>query len=124
MSGMTRDMRPLDYETGDSTRMKDWLAAQGAPAPASLPLVLQEIVAKGCKLFDDGRGNTVSMLCFEMGNQFVHVFVFDEATRHYVDLTTERWERKRGWNQRALEQDGLLIAVATRGDTDALNAIW
>jgi len=124
VSSLSRDMRPLDYETKDALSMKAWLAAQGAPVPASLPLLLQEAVVNGCKLFDDGRGNTISMLCFSIGNEMVHVFVFDENTRHYVNLSAERWQTERGWHLRALPQNGLMLAIATRGNTDSLNAIW
>jgi len=124
LSTLSRDMRPLDYQAEDAVSMKAWLASQGAPVPATLPLLLQEAVGNGCKLFDDGRGNTISMLCFTIGNELVHVFVFDENTRHYVNLSAERWETERGWNLRTLAQDGLLLAIATRGNTDALASLW
>jgi len=124
VSSLSRGSRPLDYEAGDAVSMKAWLAAQGAPVPASLPLILKDAVGKGCKLFDDGHGNTISMLCFAIGNELVHVFVFDENTRHYVNLSAERWQTERGWHLRALPQNGLMLAIATRGNTDSLNAIW
>lgn len=124
VSSLTQDMRPLDFRAEDVVGMQDWLTSQGAPVPNVLPLLLQEAVGKGCKLFDDGRGNTISMLCFNIGNELVHVFVFDEHTSHYVNLSVEFWQNEHGWNLRAIPQDGFLLAVATRGNTDALNTIW
>lgn len=124
VSSLSRDSRPLDFHADDALSMKTWLAAQGAPVPATLPLLLQQAVGNGCKLFDDGNGNTISMLCFSIGNELVHVFVFDENTRHYIDLAADQWQTDRGWNLRALPRDGLLLAVATRGNPDALSALW
>lgn len=124
VSSLSRASRSLDYRAEDALSMNAWLVEQGAPVPESLPLLLQEAVGNGCKLFDDGRDNVISMLCFTIGNELVHVFVFDEHTRHYVDLNAERWQNERGWHLRALPQGDLLLAVATRGDTGALASLW
>lgn len=124
VSSLSHDSHSLDFQTDDAVSMKAWLTEQGAPVPESLPLLLQNAVGKGCKLFDDGRGNAVSLLCFTIGNELVHVFVFDQDTRHYVDLSAERWQKERGWHLRALPQADILLAVATHGDPEVLASLW
>lgn len=121
LAQLASDRRPLDYEAENMMDVREWLQSRGAPVPDTLPEVLLAARGQGCKLFEDEHGNVVSMLCITLNGEFVHVFVFDEATRHYVTLETDAWQREGNWNMRALERDGLLLAVATRGDTTRLS---
>ncbi|MCC5848436.1 MAG: hypothetical protein JJU29_10100 [Verrucomicrobia bacterium] len=121
---LSADRRPLDFEADNMVEVRQWLQDRGAPAPDTVPELLLAARSQGCKLYEDDAGNVVSMLCFELNGLMVHVFVFDEQTRHYATLPTHTWQREGDWNLRAMERDGLLLAVATRGDTRRLDEMW
>ncbi len=114
----------LDHMANSAGELRDWLREKGAPVPASLPALFETAQGNGCKIFQDGRGGQVSLLCFSIEGQLVHLFVFDDQTRGLVDASTEHWQQEYGWNVRALEREGQLFAVATRGEPMDFDAIW
>ena len=110
---------PFDRQGRDAAALKDWLAAQGAPVPPTLPAALAAASAAGCKVFEDGAGGKISLLCFETGGGIVHLFVFDERTRRLLDGPRGEWWRDGGWNFMAYEENEVLIALATQDDPGA-----
>ncbi len=116
--------RSLDHMADSADELRAWVRTQGAPVPATLPALFETAQGNGCKVFEDGRGGKVSLLCFSIEGQLVHLFVFDDQTRALVKASEEDWQQERGWNVRILEADGQLLAVATRGSLKTLDAIW
>lgn len=119
MADLADAAMPFDYAAADAVALKNWLAAQGAPVPPTLPAALSAASAAGCKVFEDGAGGKISLLCFEAGGEIVHLFVFDERTRRLLDGPRGEWWRDGGWNFMAFEEDTVLLALATQGDPGA-----
>lgn len=124
LASLASNIRHLEFQSDSAVELKQWLREQGAPVPDTLPELLAAAKGNGCNVIEDGHGNQISMLCFSVRNQLVHVFVFNEDTRHYLDLPMDHWQQERGWNLRLLEHDGLSLAIATRGQTSLLNSLF
>lgn len=116
MADLANAAMPFDRRGDDTAALIDWLAAQGAPVPPTLPAALAAARAAGCKVFEDGEGGKISLLCFEVGGEVVHMLVFDGRTRRLLDAPRGEWWRENGWNFMAYEEDAVLLALATRGD--------
>lgn len=71
------DAIELGLMSGDSGRLRAWLAAHGSPHDFRIPAPLRQLPKLGCQSFRiDGRA--VSLLCFELADtRLVHLFVVE-----------------------------------------------
>lgn len=63
----------LQNQSNDSGKIEQWLVAQHAPLPASLPLDQKDLRSLGCRTLSF-QGRTLTLLCFENGREF-HLFI-------------------------------------------------
>ncbi|MEX2607307.1 MAG: hypothetical protein WD708_08180 [Kiritimatiellia bacterium] len=124
LASLVSGLQHLDFQSGSVVELKQFLEDRGAPTPDSLPELLATALGHGCTILEDGKGNQISLMCFKMENQFVHVYVFTEETRHYLDLPEDKWHKEKGWNLRRLEQGGYTLAIATSGRTSFLDPLF
>ena len=69
----------MDWETNDQARLRQLLAARGAPADYQVPPRLAQLKLTGGAALT-WRSNPVSMVCFDQGNnQMLFLFVLDNA---------------------------------------------
>ncbi|MCC5834936.1 MAG: hypothetical protein JJU20_09410 [Opitutales bacterium] len=113
---------PLQFKASDPAELKTWLASQSAPQPAQLPDVFESARAAGCKVFLGRDGSKISLICYEIDGQIVHVFSFDERSRNLLQGAENEWWQEDGWNMVALNHGSSPIALATRGSKDLLKA--
>jgi len=67
----------MDWQTNDQSRLRQLLAARGAPADYQLPPGISQLKLTGGAALT-WRSNPVSMVCFDQGNkQMVFLFVMD-----------------------------------------------
>lgn len=114
------DAMPLDHRSKDRTEVVGWLRERNAPVPPTLPDIFQLATAEGCRLFTDGKGGQISLFCFEMDGELVHVLTFDKRTRQYFDRPQGTWWSKGDLNMIAFEADENLFAIATLLPTEKL----
>jgi hypothetical protein len=76
----------MDFESGDLTQIRTYLAQQKAPVDYSLPNGLQKISATGCAI-ENWQGAKVAMICFHTGRPLppgekndLWLFVVDRAS--------------------------------------------
>jgi len=68
----------LDYDAPSTEELMSWLDKSGAPADIDLDDRFQALESMGCKIFDwDGR--PVSLICFRVDEDMVHLFVTDAS---------------------------------------------
>lgn len=58
--------RELDHVVGDMSEIRQWLAKQTCPAPATLPVQVQGLPIYGCAKMN-WRGQPMSIVCFNLG---------------------------------------------------------
>jgi hypothetical protein len=124
LASLVSGLHHLDFQSKSVVELKQFLEDRGAPTPDSLPELLASALGHGCTILEDGKGNQISLMCFRMENQYVHVYVFTEKTRPYLDLPEDKWHKEKGWNLRRLEQNGYTLAVATSGHTSFLDPLF
>ncbi len=70
---------PLELETKDPDRMRDYLRRKGAPADVLVPAGLERLPGMGCRILRF-RGRPVALLCFLRKNGVLtHLLVMDRA---------------------------------------------
>lgn len=121
LSGLARNTMPLEFRGDHADALMDWLVQQGAPVPQSLPPAFQQALAYGCKMYATQNGGTISLLCFEIEGEVLHLFVFDETARTLLDVAPRQWWREGDWNMMAFNEGHQLIALASKANTDAID---
>lgn len=104
---------PLDHRSSNRAELETWLADRNAPVPPKLPEIFELATAEGCRVFEDGNGGKVSLFCFTMDGEFVHVLTFDDQTRQYLNRPKGEWWSEGKLNMIAFEKDQRLYAIAT-----------
>ena len=122
LTDLANSAMPLQFKASDPSELKSWLANQGAPHPAQLPDVFEGARTAGCKVFLGRDGSKISLICYEIDGQIVHVFSFDDHSRNLLQRPENEWWQEDGWNMVALNHGSCPIALATRGSKDLLQA--
>jgi len=73
-------LRSLDFHAENPRTVLSWLTDEFAPVPTTLPAGLEDGMVNGCKVFLNGRGKPVSLICFMSRGQVVHFFTWDLDT--------------------------------------------
>lgn len=121
VSELVSEAMPLDHRSSDRTELVNWLEERNAPVPPELPEIFQMATVEGCRIFADGNGGKVSLFCFTMDGELVHVLTFDEQTRPYLKQPKGEWWSEGDWNMVAFEADQNLFAVATKLPVEKLS---
>lgn len=120
VSDLVEQVMPLDLKSHDREEVLAWLDNAGAPVPTGLPEAFELATVQGCRVYNDGKGGTISLFCLTMDGEFVHVLTFDENSRHYLTRPSGEWWREGEFNIIALEKGRELVAIATQLPTDRL----
>lgn len=75
--GWLDDLRSLDFHAENPRTVLSWLTDEFAPVPTTLPAGLEDGMVNGCKVFLNGHGKPVSLICFMSRGQVVHFFTWD-----------------------------------------------
>jgi hypothetical protein len=121
LAELAENAMPLDFEGRDTGSLLAWLAGRGAPQPARLPDALAAANAAGCRVFDFGEAGQVSLLCFEIDGSIVHFFIFDERSGPRFAEPTDAWKREGDWHLLPFEDNGRLMALATKANPAGLS---
>jgi len=116
LAQLIHNAMPLHRHDNDPQVLADWLVARGAPVPKSFTDVYQQAIAQGCKVFKTSEGGTISLVCFKVDGELLHVFVFDDKARSLMDHPSRQWWREGEWNMMAMNDGSQLIALATHAD--------
>lgn len=123
LANLAREATPFDYRGQDTDALVSWLSEQGAPSPKDLPEAFKLASAAGCRIFTDGQGGQISLLCLEIDSQIVHVFVFDDQTRQLLTALRNQWWQEDEWNMMAYEHESDLLAIVTQADPQTVDQI-
>lgn len=121
LSQLARDSMPLEFRGKTANSLVNWLADQGAPIPQSLPSAFQQAMTNGCKVYATENGGVISLLCFEVDGELLHMFVFDEKARALLDVVPRQWWREGDWNMMAFNEGGQLVALVSKASPDAID---
>jgi len=121
LSQLARNSLPLEFRGESANSLLDWLGGQGAPVPQSLPSAFQQAMANGCKVFATDNGGLISLLCFEVDGELLHMFVFDERARALLDVAPWQWWREGDWNMMAYDEGTQLIALVSKSETEVID---
>lgn len=124
LSQMARNAMPLHFRDESTHTVVGWLAERGAPIPQFLPNAFQGVIANGCKVYTTGNGGVVSLLCFEVEGELLHMFVFDEKARTFLDLVPRQWWREGDWNLRAFDEGSQLVGLVSKVKTDIIDRMF
>jgi hypothetical protein len=114
MSGQVGQLRVVDSRL---EVLQDWLAAQGAPIPANLPMAVLEAPSVGCRTFL-WHGNPVAQICFQMKDgQIAHLFVIGrEGWRAAAPPEGRfRFHHRNDWSMAMWRDEGKTYVLAKAG---------
>lgn len=114
LAELGKSAMPLDYESGEMEDVLAWVREKGAPLPDKIPDFLRNARAAGCRVFDETWGGRASLLCFEVGEELVHVYVFDEDAAAQFPGPRGKWWEQDGWHMMTRQENGTMLAVVTR----------
>lgn len=115
---------PLEKTGRDLSVLQDWLVAQGAPSPRSVPASLtQHAIPAGCRTFELEGGLKVSLVCYLHDNQLVHVFVMDRDSLPGLEFDERSWQQRDGWQMYAWSEGNSLMTIASQIPMDSLSAL-
>lgn len=113
--------KPFDLESGEFQTLVSWLEKAGAPIPQSLPDALREAEAVGCRVFDTTGFGTISLICFHVDGQIVHLFAFQKDSPHLSLPSPGQWWEEGGWNFVTLNQGNGPLVIATQTEPDSFS---
>lgn len=102
---------------------EDPQAAEGAPVPENLPANLASAPANGCRIFRNSEGAAVSLICLEIDDELVHVFIFDKSHPLSRNLEHKRWASNQGWNLFSWEESDTVMAMVSKRERSDLHSI-
>jgi len=115
---------PLDQSIQNISALGSYLQKQKAPFPDRLPDALVDSAnLKGCKVFADGQGGKISLICFEKSGQLVHLFVFDSSSPLGENLNENSWVASSDWNIYSWERGDQQFAIASKVTSSELDSI-
>lgn len=113
LAPLAQSARPFDFQSPNSANLIGWLRERGHPIPTSLPEIVLQAEAVGCKVFQDQNGHEISLICFQLEGEIVHIFAFSEATRELLPKSSGWWTEGE-WSFYALQDDNLVFATTSR----------
>lgn len=123
LAGLVERALPLQHEAPQFGALSSWLASRGAPVPAEPPGRLGHEPTLGCKIFADDKGGRVSLVCFRVEGELVHLFTFDNRTADLVaGQPRGEWRDHQGLYTKVFERGGRTYALATAVDPAALGS--
>lgn len=118
-----RDEASFDMQNKDVAVLQDWLQAQHAPAPASLPAALRNMPSLGCKTIDSA-GRAVTIICFKMETgEVIHLAVTNPESSARTQATAPRFVEEDGWRTASWTESDHAYMLATKASEDALRAV-
>jgi len=121
LSQLARNSMPLEFRGETASALVNWLSAREAPVPELLPPAFQQAMANGCKVYATENGGAISLLCFEVDGELLHMLVFDEKARALLDVAPRQWWREGDWNMMAFDEGKQLVALASKANTDKID---
>jgi len=109
---------PLELETNDFSRIKNFLQKPGAPSEADVPPALQRLPLLGCRTLRF-RGHDVALICFKQEDgRVAHLLVIDRPA--LPELKGERQYATVGeWTTVAWATGDRAYLLAVQGDRNA-----
>jgi len=105
----------FDLVSGDVEEVRRWLGSKQAHENLILPAGLNGRTSLGCRLLD-WRGHTVSLICFELGNQQVaHLLVVDSAAFPEAPPANPTFVRVGDVGSMSWSRDGKTYVLASKG---------
>lgn len=120
LSNMASRAMPLEFKHSETSRILDWLKERGADVPNQLASKIIFSPAAGCRIFKTPQGGAISLICLEVEQQLVHVFIYDSVAAEHYQGPLDNWWREDGYNLITTARSGQLVAFATRADRDAV----
>ena len=121
---LAQNALPLDFRNSDVYELQNWLSDRGAPVPNSIPEAIRGAAdAAGCKVFEDANGDKISLFCFRLEDELVHVFVYDSDIPSLPEFPDGEWRRENGWNLYAWSENGNTLALASKIDPAILEEL-
>lgn len=114
----------LDKEHPQATHLVEWLRANAAPVPASVPSVLAAHPTFGCKSIDSA-GRKVSVICFDLGNEDqAHLFTTKrEGLKIQPPENHAVFARRSQWNLASWSNGDSVHMLATQMEESRLRAL-
>ena len=123
LAGLVEQALPLQHEAPQFGALASWLAAREAPVPAEPAGRLAHEPTVGCKVFADDEGGRISLVCFRVEGNLVHLFTFDDRTAGLLaGQPRNEWRDQDGLHTKVFEQDGRTYALATEANPASLGA--
>lgn len=122
MISFVRLAPPLDYESRDPDKLRDYLIREQAPSEMQIPAGLREMPGMGCRILSF-RGHRVALTCFLRKNgQLLHLIVVDKNAMAAFEGTREKpQEKPEGqWATAAWTEGNLTYVAAVKGDAELL----
>ncbi len=106
---------PLQMESSDLGRIKDWLAKKNAPA-IKVPARLAALEPVGCRILSF-RGHDVTLICFSREeNRLAHLFVVDRAALPKMKSGDKPiFANKHGWMTATWVENDRVYMIAMQG---------
>ena len=114
----------LDTEKEQPAQLVDWLREHAAPVPSAIPPALASQPTFGCKTIDS-RGRTVSLICFNLGNEDqAHLFT-TSRTGLKIELPEKHpvFVKEHHWNLASWSSGNEVYMLATQMDETRLRAL-
>lgn len=124
MVSFVRLAPPLDYESRDPDKLRDYLIREQGPGDMHVPTGLQQLPGMGCRILSF-RGHRVALMCFLRKNgQLVHLIVVDKNAMAAFDGTRDKpQEKPEGpWATAAWTEGDLAYMAAVKGDAELLQS--
>ena len=124
MISFVRLAPPLDYESRDPDKLRDYLIRAQGPSEMQIPVGLRQLPGMGCRILSF-RGHRVALTCFLRKNgQLVHLIVVDKNAMAAFDGTRDKpQEKPEGpWATAAWTEGDLAYMAAVKGDAELLQS--